>query len=156
MISHEELLRQLTYDPKTGLFERRFGRRHTHHRNRGGYVVIGVNYRTYYAHRLAWFYMFGEWPTLVIDHINGDRSDNRISNLRLANMSQNVINSSVTWGMTGKRGVFRQANTKKYRVRLSLNGIKNIHIGYFATKEEAARARNDAVREAYGQYARDV
>jgi len=80
----------LTYDPDTGIFTAVKTRgRHRAGKRAGskggeGYIIIKINRRNYRAHQLAWVWMFGEWPRMDIGHINRDRSDNRIANLRLA------------------------------------------------------------------------
>ena len=95
--SRERLKEILNYDPETGVFTRALNRRRWKEgqimgTESCGYVSINVDYVIYRAHRLAWMYMTGEDPQTGIDHVNGNRSDNRWSNLRLANQSQNGRN----------------------------------------------------------------
>lgn len=59
-----------------------------------GYIIIRLDKDRYLAHRLAWFYIHGLWPSEFIDHINGNPSDNRIDNLRETSMSENMRNRS--------------------------------------------------------------
>jgi hypothetical protein len=100
-ITAERLRQLLHYDPERGVFtwlsrpaERSWNTRFAGTRagtiNGLGYVVIGILGRRYKAHRLAWLYVHGEWPGRELDHINCDKSDNRIANLRPATRSQNI------------------------------------------------------------------
>jgi hypothetical protein len=100
MLTAERLRELLHYDPDTGVFTwlRVKGRRVrvgalSGKANGGGYFQIGVDGRIYYAHRLAWLYVHGEWPVASIDHVNCDRCDNRLANLRPATKAQNAANA---------------------------------------------------------------
>lgn len=146
-LSHERVRELLDYDPETGVFVRKSTGRTTGSFNRAGYVNIVIDKKWIYAHRLAWFYLHGDCPEFV-DHINGNKSDNRICNLRPATKSQNGANSVVVRAKSGHRGVFYQSNTKKWRVK-----IANRNLGYFSSKEEASEAYKTAAIEMYGQYA---
>lgn len=82
-VSADRLRSLLHYDPETGLFTRNVSRQGFHadteagtFHKQSGYILVGVDRKHYRAHRLAWLYMMGEWPSEV-DHINGDRADNR-------------------------------------------------------------------------------
>ena len=89
-MKQEELKQILDYDPDTGLFRWKIKPRSQ--TDLGdiagtlcqGYIRITINKKNYYAHRLAWLYMTGQWPVNTVDHINRIRNDNRISNLREA------------------------------------------------------------------------
>jgi hypothetical protein len=154
MISHARLLELVKYDPETGVFTRRKKSTRLHigdvcgWKNGNGYIRFEIDGGRYHAHRLAWLYVTGEWPVGEIDHINRDKSDNRISNLRPASRSQNSANSprrSHLKGATFSRGRWRAQICHNY---------KNRHLGYFATEQAAHEAYLDAARECFGQFAR--
>lgn len=146
MITPDRLREVLAYDPDTGQFHWRVRGRgkykrpgaHAGHYD-GRYVTMRVDGRKYYAHRLAWVYVHGVWPDGDIDHINEDKSDNRISNLRPASRSQNMLNVSRASerSQSGVRGV----SPRRGRWRATISGR---HIGDFDTIEEAAAARGAA------------
>jgi hypothetical protein len=110
-----------------------------------GYIKIGVDGKEYLAHRLMWFYVYGEFPTRSLDHIDRCRTNNCISNLRLATPKQNAENMfRVNQNTSGYKGVHfvkrLQGRTKPWQANITHNG-KAIHIGYFATAQEASFAR---------------
>ena len=108
---------------------------------RSGYVTIGVHGKTYLAHRLAWLYVHGEFPVDQIDHVNREKADNRIKNLRPSTQSENLQNMSKPCTNTsGIVGVIWCKQTSKWRAQIQLNR-RMIHIGRFETIEEAAAAR---------------
>ena len=166
-LSVDRLRELLNYDPMTGLFtwprRRRTGRLNAHadfpagHRKsgkEGGYVVIRVNFQLYRAHRLAWFYTHGEWPLGEIDHINGDPSDNRIANLRLATSSNQRMNARRRSDNTsGTKGVWFDKRRGQWIAEIRANGKKH-HVGQFATLLEAKGARIGAAVRLHGVFAR--
>jgi hypothetical protein len=145
----EKLMADWHYDPETGTFTRtRSVGRHGCHkagtiaraRNSHGYTVIRVDGVLHGAHRLAWLYHHGEWPN-VIDHINGDRSDNRIANLRNVTQTENMqnIRSAPANSKSGLLGAHRFGRSKKWTARIRINGV-GTRIGSFDTAEEAHAA----------------
>ena len=113
--------------------------------------IDGVDYR---AHRLAWLLEYGEWPTDQLDHIDLDRKNNAILNLRQANNSLNNFNretqSNNTSGVTGVRfDRFRS----KWKAEIKKDG-KMKYLGRFATKEEAAAVRAKAAVQYFGEFSR--
>ena len=89
---------------------------------------------------------------LIVDHINGNRLDNRKKNLRLVNHIQNARNRKVQKdNASGYKGVFRSG--KKYRARISVNN-KLYNLGTYSTKEEAAKKYNEAALKYFGEYAK--
>src|SRR5436190_23425691 len=99
MLTQEKLKEVLDYDPETGLFTSRVSRGGRPASARAGcvttkgYIKLSLCQKRYYAHRLAWLYVYGEWPSKQIDHINCVTDDNRIANLREATSAQNITNS---------------------------------------------------------------
>jgi len=118
-----------------------------------GYRYIRFRGKSVREHRLAWYFIRGEWPELDIDHINGDRSDNRPENLRVATRGQNAINRPVrSDSLTGVKGVsFRRG---LYEARIVYNN-KRIHIGAYKTLQEARKAYNDKAIELFGDFVHD-
>ena len=112
--------------------------------NGGGYQQITVQSRPYQAHRLAWLYIRGSWPTDQIDHINRIRTDNRIENLRDVSHKQNGQNrSKSSTNTSGHPGVSWNKQRSKWRAEIKHNQ-KHIHLGYFSILEEAIAARKAA------------
>jgi len=113
-----------------------------------GYLSIRINGRLHLAHRLAWLYSTGEWPKYQIDHINGIRTDNRISNLRdvTANVNQQNQRRGQSGGKTGLLGVSLYKKTGKYRSEIMCFGAIKF-LGYFDTAPEAHAAYVKAKRE---------
>ena len=158
MVSQEELRALLHFNPDTGVFTwkvRMPGRttvgQIAGYINNRGYVVISVNKKQYLAHRLAWLYVYGDSP-LMIDHINRNTSDNRISNLRRATPLGNSRNASAHKDGSGVRGVCWWADRKKWRAQIRING-RTTTLGLFDRKEDAAAARAEAERRYYGEFA---
>jgi len=113
---------------------------------KNGYITIRIDQVDYLAHRLMWLYVYGAFPMLGIDHIDRDKTNNKPINLRLATPKQNgenkLLNSN---NSSGHRGVFfrKYLKSKPYAVSI-MNNRKTIHVGYFATIEEAIQARKEA------------
>lgn len=111
-----------------------------------GYLVARTGRTGYRIHRLAWMLYYGEWPKGAIDHIDGDRANNRIANLRVATNSENAQNQrkAMKHNKLGILGVSRVGG--KYRTKVHLNG-RDYYLGVFDTPEEAHEAYVKAKRE---------
>ena len=161
-ISAEFLRSFMSYDPETGLFIRmvRAGPRGgdlgsvvASQRDNCGYLVIKILGRYYAAHRLAWLSVFGEWPKEEIDHVNGDRADNRIANLRGATRSQNNRNTRLRKdNKIGLKGMSARPNGR-YQARIRIDK-KTIWLGTFDTPEEANAVYASAAIHYFGEFAR--
>jgi hypothetical protein len=122
--------------------------------NSNGYLVVTFDGRQQGAHRIAWKLMVGEYPVGALDHINGDKHDNRWANLREASTSENACNARTPRNNTsGFKGVGTKTGTVKFRACLRYRG-KQIHIGYFDTVEAARAAVIARREEVHGSFAR--
>jgi hypothetical protein len=122
--------------------------------NEKGYVKIAIFKTQYLAHRLAWVIYYGKWPNGSMDHRNGKRSDNAISNLRVASRSENAMNCRVSSSnSSGVKGVSWYDRTKKWRARISVNN-EIIYLGHFEKIEEARAAREAAEIRYFGEFRR--
>lgn len=113
------------------------------------YRKVKIYGKSYRAHRLAFLYMTGAWPVAEIDHINGDSTDNRWTNLREAPSSQNKCNSRRN-NSIGFKGVYRTG--RRYGARICLGG-KHIHLGVFDCPQKGHEAYRAAAAAHYGEYA---
>ncbi len=105
-----------------------------------GYKQINIDGKIYKNHRLAWLYVYGFMPELHIDHINRNTKDNRISNLRLVTVSQNLQNSKKrTDNTSGYKGVSLHKKSGKWTSRIKICGNYK-YLGLFDTKEKAYEA----------------
>ena len=159
-MEHATLKRILRYSKQTGQFIWRvkYSRKVVKGNvagglNVAGYVVIGIDGRTYYAHRLAWFYVTGEWPN-QIDHRNGNRADNQWSNLRLATHQQNILNAKKCQANTsGFKGVSWHKGAGKWSAYIILDGKKR-HLGLYETPELAHLSYVNAATAAQPEFVR--
>lgn len=158
------IVRQIiNYDPETGemtWFARpldnfkssgqqiRWNRRHAGKRawslTKNGYHVVSINKRQCGAHRVAWFLHYGVWPNGMIDHINHDRTDNRICNLRDVDNRSNSRNRPLPENHPSPAfGVRWTSSNRKWRSTIR-TGNKHVHLGYFEDVWEAIEARRKA------------
>lgn len=120
------------------------------------YPKIAINGVQYLAHRLAFVYMTGRWPTKYVDHINRDRGDGRWTNLRQADFTQHRANSVAFHNnRLGVKGITFNKNAKKKPFRACISAKrKHYYLGDFSTLEEASAAYEHAAKRLFGDYAR--
>lgn len=155
----DELKSMLSYCPETGIFT--WTKHHAKQVKIGseagwlgndGYRHIQLLGKNYLTHRLAWFYTYGRWPTHQIDHINRNRADNRLCNLREATCAQNAWNTEhARRTRPGGRGSHFHLATGLWLSSITANG-KKIYLGYFQTSEEAAAAYAEAAKTIHGEF----
>ena len=168
-LSLERLREALRYDPETGLLTwlipgdanggggRRWVGKTAGSLKPSGYVCINLDRTRYRAHRLAWMLMTGSPPPDHIDHINGDRSDNRWANLRVATYQQNAANMVRAKRTDIPKGVHVYRNdrlgTVRYRAHIMVNR-KTIYLGSFRHVDDASDAYAKAAKHYFGEFAR--
>ena len=118
-----------------------------------GYTQVMISGKRYYLHRLIWMYHNGSLPSFI-DHVNRDKSDNRIENLRIADKLLNSWKSdtSTTTSQTGYKGVCYMMVRNKY-LAYAYHKKQFVFIGHYDTDVDAARAYNEKVLELRGEYA---
>ena len=153
----ESLRKDIHYDPQTGQFTLLQDINNKAKKGKvigylsKGYVKVPYKGLRISGHRLAWALTHGVWPDKEVDHINLDRSDNRLSNLRLATRSQNAMNRKPLSGRYC--GVSLHKPTGRYQSRITVNGITK-YLGVFGTEEEAAAEYNKYAKVFHGEFAR--
>jgi hypothetical protein len=160
-ITAERLREVLDYDPSTGLFRWRMslGARAVTGEIAGsqkpsGYICINVDGVRYRAHRLAWLYMTGEHPPLMVDHKDNVRNHNQWDNLRLATNQENGRNSrKKRFNTSGHKGVFWSKQRSKWCAKINVQQ-KQIHLGFHDCKSDAVAAYARGARQHFGEFAR--
>lgn len=146
----EQLRAVISYVPEDGTFIRKSGKKSVGTINDSGYKVIRVLEKTYHVHRLGWLLHYGTLPKML-DHINQDKADNRIVNLRIATPSENRSNSKVrSDSATGLKGV--QPSGKKFMASVTKEGSR-YYLGTYDTAHEAHCAYKGASIILYGEFA---
>jgi len=121
-------------------------------RKNNGYIKICVDQKQYHAHRLAFLYVEGRFPKADIDHVNGDRTDNRWANLRHATRSNNLLNKAKSPRNTsGFKGVSWHKQRQKWAARAQ-DGEKYRHLGLYDTPEAAAEAYRAFAMLRHGEF----
>lgn len=122
----------------------------------GGYTYITIGRKAYPAHKLIWWLFNNSYPTCDIDHIDMDRRNNNINNLRTATRSQNMMNIRPHRdGASGIKNVSFRSDTNKWGVRVSVDG-KYKSFGSYDNKELAELVAEEARNKYHGEYARSV
>jgi len=147
ILNQAKLKARFNYNSDTGAFTRRMANNQTKPAgalNHDGYVIFYLDNRRYLAHVLAWLYVHGEMPVLEIDHINRDKADNRIANLRQVTRSEQCQNKDMQSNNTsGVTGVSWHKTKQKWSAHIKLMNVKR-HLGYYLDKESAIFARKQA------------
>ena len=150
MLTQAELKSKLLYYKNNGMFIWLKLGNTAGYIDKDGYRLIKINQKSYRAHRLAWLYMYGQWPTKQIDHIDGNKLNNSIDNLREATQAQqNANRPALSRNLLGVKGVRKHG--KKYQA-LICKDKKQIVIGLFDTIKEADYAYRKKALELYGEY----
>jgi hypothetical protein len=153
MLTQDELKEILFYCPITGVFywkkvkkasRQKIGSIAGHTSKATNYTSITINGKFNAAHRLAFVYMIGAYPAECVDHINGDRSDNRWKNLRDVKRSTNDLNrSKYKTNKSGVSGVY--ANNESWMVRIGYK-TERFYFGMYTTLDEAIKVRNEKIK----------
>lgn len=155
-ITAQEARELLSYDPNSGKFTWKVSKSSRAISGNiagcktGRYETISINGTKYRSNRLAWLFYYGEWPKNVVDHIDGDPSNNKIANLRDVSQAENVRNKTKPYvgslvpyiGVTISKG--------KFRAMIGV-GRKNKCLGRYNTAEEASEAYQKAKSEIHGE-----
>ena len=161
-LSLEKAREILSYDPVTGRFHWNVGRSPKtrqgdpagYVQNPSGYTYIEINGTAYHAARLAWLLATGSWPSLFIDHKDGDRANNRLDNLREATATENARNVRLgARTSSGLKGASWYGPNGKWAAKIRVNG-RLLHLGYFATPQEAHEAYVKAALHHFGDFMR--
>lgn len=147
------------YDSHKGVLINKIGRakalpgRPVGHRMHTGYLLVSIDRKQYLVHRVIWLWVNGTMPKEQIDHINLDRADNRIENLREATWSQNMANRRAHKdNQSGMKGAYFSTQSKKWVARI-YHG-RNYHLGSYDTPEQAHSAYCDAAKTIFRDFAR--
>lgn len=163
-LTQERLKELFEYNPETGFFVCKTSRPggakpgdRAGYTKSDGYRCIKIDRRAYLEHRLAWLYMTGTWPEMLIDHIDTNKANNGWSNLRSASYLQNQHNRKAQKNVfSGLKGVYRRTDAKRSKPWHSCIRIDGVlkHLGSFTNPEEAHEAYKSAAVTYFGEFAR--
>ena len=143
----------LSYDPTTGNFSWKKNGLPAGALRPSGYFQIGINNKRYYSHRLAWKMFYKENPPEIIDHVDGNKKNNKIENLRASSKQGNAGNSKRNHNNTsGFKGVTWHSHDKHWVAQIKKNG-KRVTIGAFDDPKLAHDAYMKAAKDHFGQFA---
>jgi len=156
LIEIKRLLEIVIFEPTTGLFRWTItrcgvqGGRIAGSPNKAGYIYLKLDGIRYSAHRVAWFWTTGKWPENQIDHIDGDKANNRIANLRESTVSENAQNQTKAQrrSAAGLLGVAWIKKSRTWCAYIGING-KQYAIGSFDTPEAAHQAYLEEKRKVH-------
>lgn len=164
-LSAEYVRERLAYDPDTGAltwlhnpsmpsaWNGRWAGKQAGAVDGTGTRKISIDAKAYLAHRIAWLHSYGSWPAEQIDHINRDRSDNRLINLRAATCAENLRNTQVRRdSSTGAKGVF--VSGARYYARCRNADGKLVYLGTYPTIEAAKAVRDEFAAREHGEFFR--
>lgn len=163
-MNQKSIKKIINYDPETGVFtwkpregNKRFNTRHAGKdvgcKTKQGYLITHISGKSIRLHVLAWIYMTGIKPK-YIDHVNGNKSDNRFSNLRECTASQNMHNSGIKPdNKSGYKGVRWNKQVGKWQAVVKKD-YKSHHAGLFNDAKEAAKAYDKKAIELHGEFAK--
>ena len=161
MTELERVKELLDYNQATGVFTWKVSKGRVKKGQEAGWITwnnyrkISVDHLTYTAHRLAWFYIHGQWPENDLDHIDGNRLNNSLVNLREASRSENLMNrDKMPRNTSGYKGVSLHRETGKWDARIAAHG-KQYYLGIFSTKIDAYNAYCKKEKELFGEFARE-
>ena len=121
--------------------------------NPAGYRIIQISGKNHKEHRLVWLIYYGSLPNSDLDHIDRNKSNNNINNLRLATKQQNCYNKGKQKNNSaGFRGVTFYKKSNKFQAQIQIN-YKKIHLGLFTDINDAIQARKDAEQKYFGMFA---
>lgn len=136
------------------VWNRRYANKAAGYISNDGYLILSINKKRYQAHRVAWLLVNKKWPSISIDHINCIKFDNRISNLREAQICQNAWNTSIpSNNKSGFKGVYYHKAARKWCAMMNVEN-KRFYLGLYMSAEEAYEAYKKAARQYHGEYAR--
>jgi hypothetical protein len=161
ILTQARLKELLAYNPETGDFHRVVGRKGAGFSGTKagspshGYVTIMIDGKNYRCHRLAWLYVYGEFPDGHLDHINRTKADNRIANLRIASKKQNAENTGIqSNNKSGYRGVFWNSQRSKWQACIKHHG-KVLHLGFFDDASNASKAYKKKADELFTHHTKE-
>jgi len=155
-MNQNELKEVLEYNEETGNFtwkvsnnnRIKIGDEAGYTSKRRGYTQIKINRKLYSAHRLAWLYVYGEFPSKEVDHIDHVRTNNSISNLREVTRQENGRNTRIrSDNQSGVNGVSWNKQTFRWHARIHDLSGQSKHLGYYINFEDAQAARSEAELE---------
>lgn len=121
---------------------------------RDGYLTVGLMGKNVVVHRIIWAMHYGEWPSQMLDHIDGDKKNNAIANLREATRSTNAANSKPrTSFYSSLKGVTWNRRVGWWQAQIKKDG-KSYYLGLFASEREAHAAYQKKAVELFGSFAR--